>query len=82
MVKGELIKAFFTRLSNLANVLSEYSKTKNKKLFINNFLLEIIDIKGVDEELEKKLVESVINFIESFIVLFKTVKTCFQKQAD
>ena len=81
MAKNELIKDVFTRVSNLAGILAQYAKTRNKKVFIYNFLLELIDIKGVDEEEEKALVEGLIAFIESFVKLFSIARQCFSKKS-
>ncbi len=80
MAKTELIKEIFSRVSGFAGALSEYAKTRNKKTFINNFLLELIDIKGVGEEEEKALVESLIAFIESLVRLFNAARQCFSKK--
>ena len=80
MAKTELIKDIFSRVSGFASVLGEYAKTRNKKTFINNFLLELIDIKGVGEEEEKALVESLIAFIESMVNLFSVARQCFSKK--
>ena len=81
MAKNELIKDVFTRVSNLAGILAQYAKTRNKKTFIYNFLLELIDIKGVDEEEEKALVEGLIAFFESFVKLFSIARQCFSKKS-
>ncbi len=80
MAKTELIKDIFSRVSGFAAILGDYAKTKNKKTFINNFLLELIDIKGVGEEEEKALVESLIAFIESLVRLFGVARQCFSKK--
>ncbi len=80
MAKSELIKDVFSRISNFAGILGDYAKTKNKKAFIYNFLLELIDIKGVGEEDEKALVESLIAFIESLVRLFGVARQCFSKK--
>lgn len=80
MAKGELIKDVFLKMSTLAGILGDYAKTKNKKTFIYNFLLELIDIKGVEEEEEKALVESLIAFIESLVGLFSVARQCFSKK--
>ena len=80
MTKSGLIKDVFSRLCNLAGILGEYSKTKNKKTFIYNFLLELIDIKGAGKEEEKALVESLIAFIETFIKLFNAARQCFSQK--
>ena len=81
MAKNELIKDVFTRGANLAGIPAQYAKTRNKKAFIYNFLLELIDIKGVDEEEEKALVEGLIAFIESFVNLFSIARQCFSKKS-
>ena len=80
MTKSATIKDVFSRISSFAGILSDYAKTKNKKEFINNFLLELIDIKGVGEEEEKALVESLIAFIESLVRLFGVARQCFSKK--
>ena len=80
MAKNIIIKDIFSRLCNVAGILSEYAKTKNKKVFIYNFLVELIDIKGVGEEEEKALVECLIAFIESFVKLFSATRQCFSKK--
>lgn len=80
MAKSEVIKDVFSKMANLAGTLADYAKTKNKKTFIYNFLLELIDIKGVEEEEEKALVESLIAFIESFVKLFSIARQCFSKK--
>ena len=77
MAKTEIIKYVFSRMCNFAGMLSEYAKTRNKKTFIYNFLLELIDIKGVGEEEEKALVEALIAFIESLVRLFSVTRQCF-----
>ena len=77
MTKSATIKDVFSRISSFAGILSDYAKTKNKKECINNFLLELIDIKGVGEEDEKALVESLIAFIESLVRLFSAARQCF-----
>lgn len=80
MAKVELIKDIFSKISGFAGVLGDYTKTRNKKAFINNFLLELIDVKGVGEEEEKALVESLIAFIESIVKLFSAARQCFLKK--
>ncbi len=80
MAKDVVIKDVFSKLCNFAGILAQYAKTKNKKVFIYDFLIEIINIKGVGEEEEKALVESLIAFIESFVVLFGVARSCFSKR--
>ncbi len=80
MAKTGLIKDVFSRMCSFAGILGDYAKTKNKQTFIYNFLLELIDIKGVGEEEEKALVESIIAFIESLVRLFGVARQCFSKK--
>ncbi len=80
MTSTNFIQNTFSKLMSMIEIVSEYSKSNDKKEFAYEILTELVEIKGLDEEKEKALIEGLLSLIESFVIFFIAAKDCFKSE--